>query len=855
MIVNPVPGNEDKRIEALRRYDILDTLPESEFDDLAVLASKLCETPIALVSLIDSDRQWFKAKVGLDLVETPREFALCAHAILRPELFVVPDALADERFASNPLVTGPPHIRFYAGMPLVTPDGHALGTLCVIDHVPRQSTEQLSGALHALSRQVVSLLELRKTHNSLVCAVAEIRRAEELMRAITEGTSPVTGVAFFRAFVKHLAAALRVRYAFVAECLPDLRARSRAFWYGDDFGADFEYDLPGTPCMEVAQGRTCHCPERLPELYPKDEGMIAMGTQSYLGVPLLDSSRRVIGHVVIFDTKPMPADALALSVLETFAGRAGAELERVKAQEELRVASERRRTLLEINNAIITNLKLDDLLHATCHALQPVIPFDRSALTIYQPELDTLRIFALEGRFSSDYFHVGREWPRQGSHAGWVFDHQRPLLRSDLEKLQTYPVEQRLFSEGIRSLCTAPLIAGGKSIGTLTIAGKTRNQYTAAHAEFLQEVANQVALAAANAQAYEEIAALEARLQAENTYLQEEIRAEHNFVEIVGNSLALRAVLQQVEQVAPTDLTVLIYGETGTGKELVARAIHDRSGRKERPLVRVNCGAISAGLVESELFGHVKGAFTGALANRDGRFKVADGGTILLDEVSELAPETQVKLLRVLQEREFEPIGSDRTVRVDVRIIAATNRSLDDAVREGKFRSDLLYRLDVFPIHVPPLRERQGDVQLLVKYFLQKFTKKLGKKVTHVSEETMWCLTNYSWPGNIRELQNIIERAVILSAGNVLTVDRGLQPTTVSDVPAARAIPSAFPSTSAPASSLEETERRHIESVLSQTGGVIEGDRGAASILKLHPNTLRSRMKKLGIQRARFQST
>jgi formate hydrogenlyase transcriptional activator len=366
----------------------------------------------------------------------------------------------------------------------------------------------------------------------------------------------------------------------------------------------------------------------------------------------------------------------------------------------------------------------------------------------------------------------------------------------------------------------------------------------------LDRVAGVVAVALDNCLAHEEVRRLRDRFAAESTYLQEEIRAEHNFVEIIGNSPNLRAVLQKVEHVASTDSTVLIYGETGTGKELLARALHDRSKRRERPLITVNCGAISAGLVESELFGHVKGAFTGALAGREGRFKVAHGGTLFLDEVGELPPETQVKLLRVLQDQEFEPIGSDRTVRVDVRIIAATNRNLEDAVRDGKFRSDLFYRLNVFPIHVPPLRERQGDVPLLVTFFLQKFSKRFGKKVTQVSGETMQRLTNYDWPGNIRELQNVIERAVILSSGHVLTLDVDFQPAKRAGSIAA----SQSASSPAAGPSLLEVERRHIESVLAQAAWVIEGDRGAAKILNLRPNTLRSRMKKLGIQRpAAFQ--
>jgi formate hydrogenlyase transcriptional activator len=363
----------------------------------------------------------------------------------------------------------------------------------------------------------------------------------------------------------------------------------------------------------------------------------------------------------------------------------------------------------------------------------------------------------------------------------------------------------------------------------------------------------------------------QARLQAQNNYLQEEIRSEHNFGEIVGGSPALIDVLRQVDQVAPADSTALIIGETGTGKELIARAIHDRSGRKSRALVKVNCGAISAGLVESELFGHVKGAFTGALAHRDGRFKVADGGTIFLDEVGELPLETQVKLLRVLQEQEFEPIGSSKTIKVDVRIIAATNRDLSAAVAEGKFRRDLYYRLNVFPIAVPSLRERAADIPLLASFFLQKFAKKFGKPVKKVPEETMLRLASYAWPGNIRELQNVIERAILLSPGDTLALARDFGPSPSATVPVSRAAagsgvpasagkahelpaPTSSPGNApaeavTPGSSLEDVERRHIEAVLNQANWMIEGERGAAKILNLNPSTLRSRMKILGIRR------
>jgi PAS domain S-box-containing protein len=347
-----------------------------------------------------------------------------------------------------------------------------------------------------------------------------------------------------------------------------------------------------------------------------------------------------------------------------------------------------------------------------------------------------------------------------------------------------------------------------------------------------------------------------ARLEAQNIYLQEEIRSEHDFTEIVGNSSALRAVLKQIEQIAATDSTVLILGETGTGKELIARAIHDRSPRQQRPLVKVNCGAISAGLVESELFGHTKGAFTGALTNRDGRFRLADGGTIFLDEVGELPMDTQVKLLRVLQEQEFEPVGGSQTLRVNVRVIAATNRDLAAMVHQGKFRSDLFYRLNVLPISIPAVRQRQGDVPLLVAFFVQRFAKKFSRAVKQVSEETMRRLVEYPWPGNIRELQNVIERAVVLSQGDTLELAPGFGPKLgVATASGARSAEQTSTTAGHPVASatndasLTEVERRHIESVLTQTNWMIEGERGAARVLNLSPSTLRSRMQKLGIRR------
>src|SRR6185503_18494110 len=374
---------------------------------------------------------------------------------------------------------------------------------------------------------------------------------------------------------------------------------------------------------------------------------------------------------------------------------------------------------------------------------------------------------------------------------------------------------------------------GGRSIGTLNVGSVERNQYSDAHVETLKGVANQVALAVANMQSYEEIVELKSRLEKENVYLQEEIRTEHNFEEIIGNSPALLTVLRKVEQVAPTDSTVLIYGETGTGKELIARAIHDHSARKKRPLLKVNCSAISAGLVESELFGHVKGAFTGAFERHIGRFELADGGTLFLDEVGELPLETQVKLLRVLQEREFEPVGSNRSVHVDVRIIAATNRNLEESISSGKFRSDLYYRLNVIPLEVPPLRERRSDIPQLAMFFLSRCARNLGKRMEGISAATTESLIRYSWPGNVRELQNVIERGLILSQGSILELENDPMSVFASEAQRDKVQEEVATRTPGPPplKTLEDVERAHISAVLQQTRGVIEGANGAAKTL------------------------
>ena len=585
--------------------------------------------------------------------------------------------------------------------------------------------------------------------------------------------------------------------------------------------------------------------------FPLEECPIYMGFLENRGVHIDDDvfwRKDGSSFPVEYWSHPLVREGTTVGAVVTFFDIS----ERRHAEDALRKSEERKRTLLEINNAIINNLTQEALFASVYEAIRCVISFDRAAFLFYQPGPGTLKLISMDSASESEFFGIGKEYVLEESQiSAWVLKHQEVVTRGDLEEEPRTLGERRLVEEGIQSYCVVPLVAMGESIGTFTLWSETRDRYTQADAELLREVANQIAIAISNMKSYEEIKALKGRLEKENVYLQEEIRTVHNFEEIVGSSPALLSLLRKVDQVAPTDSSVLIYGETGTGKELVARAIHDRSNRKNRPLVKVNCSAISAGLVESELFGHVKGAFTGAFERRVGRFELADGGTIFLDEVGELPLDTQVKLLRVLQEREFEPVGSNRSIRVDVRIICATNRNLQESINEGTFRSDLYYRLNVFPLVVPPLRERREDIPQLAMFFLSRYARSLGKKIDGISAAATDKLTGYAWPGNIRELQNVIERALILCNGPILDLDNDL--TNISGsfvIPSSESMQPSARANDAQLKTLNEVERAHIEAVLHQTNRVIEGANGAAKALGLHPNTLRHRMEKLGIKRS-----
>jgi formate hydrogenlyase transcriptional activator len=522
-----------------------------------------------------------------------------------------------------------------------------------------------------------------------------------------------------------------------------------------------------------------------------------------------------------------------------------------RATEELQSKNERLQLLLDVTNQVVSNLELRDLLRAISQDVRRVMQCDYAGLSLPDAENKQLRLYAVDFPDGKGFLREDLLYSIEGSPSGAAFRTTKALtLQSPFTGWLNYPIVQIAVREGLRSFCFLPLISRNRAIGVLVLGRLRDDAFGQADVDFLAQVANQIALAVENAVAYREIRELKEQLSKEKLYLEDELRSEMNFAQIVGGSASLRRVLKRAETVAPTDSTVLIYGETGTGKELVARAIHDLSPRRSKAFVKLNCAAIPTGLLESELFGHEKGAFTGAIAQRIGRFEVANGGTIFLDEIGEIPLELQSKLLRVLQEREFERLGSSHTLRTDARLIAATNRDLEAMVGERKFRSDLFFRLNVFPVQVPPLRQREGDIPYLVRHFAQQFSRRMNKFIETIPSPTMDALCRYHWPGNVRELQNVIERAVILSTGPVLDLD-------IADLQFPKAArPEERPATPKSATSgalhdvLQETERQQILEALNECNWVVAGPHGAAARLGMKRSTLQKRVHKLGIARS-----
>jgi formate hydrogenlyase transcriptional activator len=527
-------------------------------------------------------------------------------------------------------------------------------------------------------------------------------------------------------------------------------------------------------------------------------------------------------------------------------------------QAELAEERDRLRVLLEVNNVLVSTRELPELFRGIVSTLERVIHHDYTSLALLDPFTGLLKIYALDFPGRQELIKPEVTIVRDMSPSGDAIATGKSVCVRGAE-LDRYPSEvmKILRGDGIQTVCCIPLVTQGRTFGTLNVASRRLEAFPEREISLLQQVGAQIAIAVENALAFKEIDALKDKLAEEKLYLEEEIRSEFNFEEIVGDACSLKRALAQVEVVAPTDTAALILGETGTGKELIARAIHNLSPRRERTFVKINCAAIPSGLLESELFGHERGAFTGALNQKIGRFELADHGTLFLDEVGDLPMELQPKLLRVLQEHEFERLGSNRTIKVDVRVVAATNQDLAKQVADRTFRSDLYYRLNVFPIQIPALRERREDVPLLVRYFVQKFSRRLNKVVEYVPAEAMTALANYSWPGNVRELENFVERAVLLSPGKELRVPVSellTEPGLTSEARSthrAVASPSADNNDEVPASisTLEQAERQHILRALQQTQWRIGGPKGAATLLDMKRTTLQARMRKLNIRR------
>jgi formate hydrogenlyase transcriptional activator len=632
-----------------------------------------------------------------------------------------------------------------------------------------------------------------------------------------------------------------------------------------------EHALDGSVAAWVMENRrptVISSPEQVRERFPATyQRLVEDEMQSAAVLPLLVQDR-CLGALGFTARAAGAFEKVPPRLLDEIAGAVALALDGCLAYEQLERLDQERKALLDVNAAIGRHLERDELFGAMAGCLRGLLPTERFGIEL-PIEGNRLQGHLLTPRGASAEPTTPTILPAPGTACDWVLRNRRWLVAASREELrERFPVTFQVMSEeGMESLCAMPLVSGERCRGVLFFMAARKAAYGALRRDFLDQVAAAVAVALDDCLAHEEVRRLRDRLAAENLYLQEEILQEHNFGEIVGRSPELMRMLSRVEVAAPTSSTVLILGETGTGKELVARAIHERSPRRERPLVKVNCAAISAGLVESELFGHVKGAFTGAVAARSGRFELADGGSIFLDEIGELPGETQVKLLRVLQDQEFEPVGSSQTRRVDVRVIAATNRDLEREVAEGRFRSDLFFRINVLPIRVPALRERREDIPLLAHFFVQRFAREMGKRIDGISPQTMERLVAYDWPGNVRELQNVVERAAVLTRGPVLELGPDFLPAGSASGRAApragaspvggspnRSVPplhahSAAGTEAADGRSLEEVQRQHILGTLERCNWIIEGPSGAAALLGLQPSTLRSRLKKLGLQR------
>ncbi len=664
--------------------------------------------------------------------------------------------------------------------------------------------------------------------------LGSIREPEELIRSLARELRSLLDFDYVSLFLKDVLGNGPIRYVLEVENQSVLTPAT-----GIPEG--------GTVDSWVLEHQTAYsfpATEVLPRFADLEAQLARFAVRSYCAVPLTTMHRR-LGTLAVASRRPgaypieerrflsLVADQVALAIDDA------ANFERLReAQAELKRSNESLRLVLDVGRSILSNLDLEVVFRSIAGNVRTALRCDAATVVRIDTERKVGHVFVLDFPESRGFAREGREVPIAGSALDEILRTGRP---QDLSRIPPGdPGRATAQAEGISGGWAFPLVSRGRTLGVFVVARRGTESFDPHELDLIGQIAGQVATALDNALAYREIARLRDRLAEEKLYLEDEIRSELRFDTIVGRSDALRHVLRQVETVAPTDSTVLIHGETGSGKELIARAIHDLSPRRGRTFVKLNCAAIPTGLLESELFGHQKGAFTGAIADRVGRFELAGSGTVFLDEIGDIPLELQPKLLRVLQEREFERIGSSKTLRTDARLIAATNRDLAAMVDARTFRPDLFYRLNVFPIHVPPLRERPGDIPLLVRHFVQQLGRRMRKSVETIPAETMAALTRYAWPGNVRELQNLIERAMILTTGTVLRVPLGDLEDRGKALPAGRT-----------ARTLEEAERAHILAALAEARWVLAGPNGAAARLGMNRSTLQFRMKKLGIVRPR----
>ena len=630
---------------------------------------------------------------------------------------------------------------------------------------------------------------------------------ESTLRLVVEGTVSETGTDFFRALVRNLAAALGTAGAWVTEYFPkEQKLRALAMWLKGEYVDRYEYLLDGTPCAPVVENRALvHIPDKIIELYPSDNDLEPMGAVSYMGIPLLDTDGSVMGHLSVLDTKPMAKDPRAISLFEIFAARATAEQRRLKAEREIRSREEQLATMLET-------------------AMDAILVLDRE-LKAVRVNLAAQRVF---GCTAEDLI------------AESIHDF---LVKESAARVETFARELETRPKGQQQLWVPQDFVARRWDHSVFPAEATLSRFENRGQIFFTLILRNTD---ERVEAERQIQLLTQDVE----YLREAMRELPGHDDLLGRSDCMQAVFTAIKQVAKTDTTVLIAGETGTGKELVARSIHRASDRADKPMIVVNCAAVPANLIESEFFGHERGAFTGAATRREGRFSLANGGTIFLDEIGELPLELQPKLLRVIQEGEYEPLGSTKTVKVDVRLVTATNRDLKQMTAQGRFREDLYFRLNVFPIRIPALRERGRDVEQLAIAFAQRFARRMGKHVGPLTDDQLKRLRGYDWPGNVRELQNVIERAIILTASGELQLDRAMSGFTPAvSGPSPASAPDADSDRILTARELEEVERANIVRALESCRWRISGENGAARLLGIPPSTLSSRMKTLKVER------